>query len=484
MIAIIAACTLLVAASAGVMVWIWRSGGVRLETPPATGVTVEECGAAIAGSTAMGARLAPELASEFLRRSGYRVDPVRTLSNDAVQVVGARGDFRCTITIRANGTTQGLRDLAANQTLIAMAQRPITQRDIEMLHAAGAGDFAEERSLAEHVVAFDAYSVVVNAANPVRQVGYDNLREVVFGQKTNWRELGGVDAPISAYVPHDGTGPEDYPNDLVQTANPVWIDAVRRGRVLDNEQEVAAAVSADPNAFAFMSAVFVADAPQLRTMAISFGGPAREATVENVLNETYPMTRRLFVYVRPADMASNPFVQRFVTFFKSPEAFDLIDAAGFAALRPTSRMSAVAAGLSGCRFGTAEYAVLMSSTRGAARLPVELHFVPRTLTLDAEAQNYVTASAASMREQLRAGAAVIVIGHTDYTGEVAENRALALRRALAVRAAFEAYGVLGLEVESAGEVCPSGDNDSQEGRERNRRVEIWVRPRAEAVGAP
>jgi phosphate transport system substrate-binding protein len=464
------------------MVWMWRSGGVQLQPAAQAQQAVEECDAVISGSSAMTARLAPAIAAEFLRRGDYRVETSRA-DDGALRIVGSRGAYRCTIWVRATTSSQGFHDLAERKTLISLSQRPMTQRDIDMLHAAGAGDFARDRALAEHVAAFDAYSVVVNASNPVTHIGYDDLREVVFGRKSNWRQLGGADAPITLYAPRDGTGPEDYPNDLVQNANPAWIDAVVRGRILRDEREVAVAVSGDPNAFGFMSAAFVSAAPNVRTMPISFAGPARDATVQNILNETYPMARRLFAYVRPADMRSNMFAQRFIAFFTSPEAFDLIDAAGFAALRPTSRMSAVAANLSGCRFGTAEYAALMSTTRGAQRLPVELHFIPHTTRLDAEARHFVAESAADLRGQLAAGARIILIGHTDYTGDVGKNRALALRRALTVRAAYEARGVFGLEIESAGEVCPAGDNDAEEGRQRNRRVEVWIRPGVQARSA-
>jgi phosphate transport system substrate-binding protein len=470
-----AASGFVVVASAAAMFWMWRGGGVPLQHAAQAQQAVEECGASISGSSAMTARLAPDIAALFLRRSGYEV-AAGSPTEGEIRIVGTRGALRCTIAIRASTSTQGLRDLAENRTLVALTQRPITASDTALLRAGGAGDFVQDRALAEHVVAFDAYSVVVNAANPLQSVAYDHLRDVVFGWKSNWRELGGRDAPISLYGPRDGTGPEDYPNDLVQNANPAWINAVARGRILNDERDVAAAVSADPNAFAFMSAAFVADAPRVRTMAISFAGPARDATIENVLNETYPMARRLFAYVRPADMRSNMFVKRFIAFFRSPEAFDAIDAAGFAALRPTSRMSAVAANLSGCRFGTAEYAALMSMTRGATKLPVELHFRPHTTRPDDDAMTFVAESATSLQERLRAGARIVLVGHTDYTGDTAKNRGLALRRALAIRGVFEARGVYGLEVESAGEVCPSGDNDSPEGRERNRRVEIWLRP--------
>lgn len=58
------------------------------------------------------------------------------------------------------------------------------------------------------------------------------------------------------------------------------------------------------------------------------------------------------------------------------------------------------------------------------------------------------------------------------------NRRLARERAEAVRAEFEVVGVLGLQVDSAGEKCPVAENEAEAGRQSNRRVEVWITPPA------
>ena len=79
------------------------------------------------------------------------------------------------------------------------------------------------------------------------------------------------------------------------------------------------------------------------------------------------------------------------------------------------------------------------------------------------------------KEAIGAGGQVMLVGHSDIEGASTANRALALERALAARAAFEARGVFGMQVESAGEMCPVADTESAAGRRLNRRVEIWIR---------
>lgn len=464
------------AVAVAAMVWMWRSGGVDITPGDAPMRQTEECDAVISGSTAMTVRLAPPAVAAFLRSSGYEIDSAAAPPMEGVEIVGLRGPYRCTVTIRTSTSTQGLRDLASGETLIAMSQRPMTQHDIEMLRAANAGDFIEERELAEHVVGFDAYAMVVAETNAVQAVSLDQARDIALGGIDNWRRLGGPDAPISLYAVVDGVMPEDYPNDIVQTANPVWQEARQRGEVFATEAEAAAALARDPSGLGFMSGAFTGGASGVRALAISTAGPAHEATADNVRGELYPLARRLFVYVRPGDMETSAFAQRFVAYLKSAEAFDLIDEAGFVALRPESRLSRNAANLSGCRFGTPEYSALMTVTQGATRLPDVLRFAGGEL--DAASAGYVASHAGEFRERLRAGDSIVLIGHADISGANNANRDLALRRAVTVRGLFERLGVFGISAESAGEVCPLGDNDTAEGRELNRRVEIWIRQRA------
>lgn len=71
-----------------------------------------------------------------------------------------------------------------------------------------------------------------------------------------------------------------------------------------------------------------------------------------------------------------------------------------------------------------------------------------------------------------------VVGHTDSIGSEAYNEGLSLRRAQAVVDALVARGVprARLVAEGRGEREPRAPNDSEAGRQLNRRVEIFVAP--------
>ena len=71
---------------------------------------------------------------------------------------------------------------------------------------------------------------------------------------------------------------------------------------------------------------------------------------------------------------------------------------------------------------------------------------------------------------------MVFIGFTDITGVPGDNRWIADRRAQAVRDALEAKGIdpakSSIEVKAAR--SPRGDNATEQGRERNRRVSIRI----------
>jgi outer membrane protein OmpA-like peptidoglycan-associated protein len=67
-------------------------------------------------------------------------------------------------------------------------------------------------------------------------------------------------------------------------------------------------------------------------------------------------------------------------------------------------------------------------------------------------------------------------GHTDNVGSDATNSELSLRRAMSVRDYLISLGVppTSFEVEGYGQQRPVADNTTEDGRARNRRVEIVI----------
>jgi len=88
------------------------------------------------------------------------------------------------IDLQGGGATRGIRDVASNNADMGGACRYKISSARE-----------EGRAVLEPV-AWDALVVIVHPDNPVENISFDQIRGVYLGKITNWKQLGGNDAPI------------------------------------------------------------------------------------------------------------------------------------------------------------------------------------------------------------------------------------------------------------------------------------------------
>ena len=96
--------------------------------------------------------------------------------------------------------------------------------------------------------------------------------------------------------------------------------------------------------------------------------------------------------------------------------------------------------------------------------------------LKPEGKEQISAYREQARESLGRADQVTITGYTDNVGEDADNFALSLQRAEAVRDHLVSLGAdpNKFHVSGAGEANPIADNTTDEGRAKNRRVEVAV----------
>ena len=101
-------------------------------------------------------------------------------------------------------------------------------------------------------------------------------------------------------------------------------------------------------------------------------------------------------------------------------------------------------------------------------------FGPGSAEIDAEAGLVLDVAAGEILA--RTGVRIRIEGHTDAVGSAASNALLSLRRAEAVRRYLVRKGVAPqrLETLARGAASPVASNETEEGRARNRRVELVV----------
>ncbi len=109
-------------------------------------------------------------------------------------------------------------------------------------------------------------------------------------------------------------------------------------------------------------------------------------------------------------------------------------------------------------------------------MPEGILFATDSATVNPSIQNDLYAVADNLNKY--PNTRVEVIGHTDNTGSAAYNQDLSERRAASVAAFLRSGGVNGARIRNygAGEDQPAATNQTAEGRQQNRRVEILIIP--------
>ena len=108
-------------------------------------------------------------------------------------------------------------------------------------------------------------------------------------------------------------------------------------------------------------------------------------------------------------------------------------------------------------------------------IPSDVSFDVNSSTIQPQLRNVLDPFAATLRDD--PNARLTIIGHTDSTGPDSVNDPLSRDRAQSVRDYLAVRGVSSSRVETTGrgEHEPIADNTTDAGRERNRRVEIYLR---------
>ena len=108
-------------------------------------------------------------------------------------------------------------------------------------------------------------------------------------------------------------------------------------------------------------------------------------------------------------------------------------------------------------------------------IPNDISFDVNSYAIKPQLRGVLDPFAASLRDD--AQARILIVGHTDSSGNDAINNPLSVERAQSVRDYLVARGVSVGRVETAGRGKnePVADNATEAGRAQNRRVEIFLR---------
>jgi glucose/mannose transport system substrate-binding protein len=112
---------------------------------------------------------------------------------------------------------------------------------------------------------------------------------------------------------------------------------------------------------------------------------------------------------------------------------------------------------------------------GAARLSLNFHFLAGTSQFDENTSGDLDRLVELLVDPTYQQRSLLLFGFSDSAGGAKKNIALSKDRARAVADELQMRGIKPSVVNGFGKDLPIASNDTEEGREKNRRVEVWLR---------
>jgi phosphate transport system substrate-binding protein len=333
----------------------------------------------------------------------------------------------------------------------------------------------------EQVLALDGLVLLAHPSNPVRVVSVQDMPLILSGQIARWSELGGFDAEINIYAQAEDAGTTEAFK--LQVMDPAGASFGGKVTLLDSDQAVADAVAADP--FGIGLGTFSA-ARNARPMIIRGAcGVQAQPNEFTIRTEDYPLTQRIFLYSGSEPLAGH--AGDLLDFVLSDEGQFLLATGGYIDQRVSSERIdhqgvRVASAMmdNGTEASFSDLRRMMGELVVGERLSLTFRFEFGSATLDSRALGDVKRLAELLATGDFANKEVLLVGFTDAVGDGNKNRALSLSRAGVVEQALRAAAPEGaldrvrIRTAGYGEAAPLVCNDTDDEREINRRVEVWV----------
>jgi ABC-type phosphate transport system substrate-binding protein len=147
-------------------------------------------------------------------------------------------------------------------------------------------------------VAMEGFVFLVNPKNPVQSLTQAQLRDIYSGKITNWKELGGNDAPIEAYQRNSDSGSQTYMvefmGDVPLTAAPKSLVQIDMGGVISMFADYDNSINAIGYSVYSYAAAFAANEGTFNFVEVDGVKPSRTTFIDG----TYPLLSETYAFYK------------------------------------------------------------------------------------------------------------------------------------------------------------------------------------------
>ncbi len=209
------------------------------------------------------------------------------------------------VEVQQIGSSAGIKNAIEGTSQIGMASRDLKDEE-------------KASGLKETQIAIDGIAVITNKNNEVKDLTLEQVKDIYTGKITNWKEVGGKDAPIVVVSREDGSGTRDGFQENVGFESE---ELTKDAQISDGSGNIKSIVEGNENSIGYISFGYVDD----KVNALTIDGV--ELTVENVKDNKYPIARP-FLLVNKEDKISEEGT-KFIEFILSEEGQKIVEDKGF-----------------------------------------------------------------------------------------------------------------------------------------------------------
>lgn len=218
--------------------------------------------------------------------------------------------------VSGTGTGNGFKSLAEGGTQIANASRFIKDSEIKAC-------MDKKVYPVPFAVALDCLVPVVHPSNPLKSLTKAQLKDIYSGKITNWKEVGGSDAPIAVIGRDTSSGTYGTWQEMIMDAGGKT-RVTPRAQVMASSGAMMTAVAQNRKAIGYEGMGYISKS--VKTLAID--GVA--GTAAGARSGKYPLSRYLFMFTNSWPKGD---VLAFINYMQSPAGQKIVNSTGFVSLQ-------------------------------------------------------------------------------------------------------------------------------------------------------
>ncbi|TGL86902.1 phosphate ABC transporter substrate-binding protein [Leptospira congkakensis] len=225
------------------------------------------------------------------------------------------------VTVEGGGSESGIDRLRKGEIDMAVSSRDLNQKEFDDLRKTG--------NLEKVRLAYDGVALVVNPKNTISKLDLVQTSDIFSGKIKNWKEVGGIDAPISIVIRNDKSGTQDYFQNHILKRKDLGLNEfneyksnvfTKDAKIVKDNAELSKFIQENPNSIGYMGmgSALVENKDKLKALdyARTNKDPYVSPSVRNVYDRKYKLARELFIIYK-TDQGDK--IDAFVTFLTSEQ---------------------------------------------------------------------------------------------------------------------------------------------------------------------